>query len=80
VDRVFTHRFRLEQAEEAYRLFDTQTTGTGVFTFEVVQELRSVAEAGSGIDATCAANPSCVVSPQKTASRVDVLELDWRQC
>ncbi len=31
VDRLFTHRWRLEQAEEAYRLFDTQTTGKGVF-------------------------------------------------
>src|SRR5437667_90194 len=31
--RLLTHRFRLEQAEEAYRLFDTQTTGKGVFTF-----------------------------------------------
>jgi len=29
--RLITHRFRLEQAEEAYRLFDTQTTGKGVF-------------------------------------------------
>ena len=27
------HRFRLEQAAEAYRLFDTQTTGKGVFVF-----------------------------------------------
>jgi threonine dehydrogenase-like Zn-dependent dehydrogenase len=31
VDRLFTHKFKLEQAEEAYRLFDTQTTGKGVF-------------------------------------------------
>ncbi len=31
VERLFTHRFKLEQAEEAYRLFDTQTTGKGVF-------------------------------------------------
>jgi threonine dehydrogenase-like Zn-dependent dehydrogenase len=29
--RLLTHRFRLEQAAEAYRLFDTQTTGKGVF-------------------------------------------------
>lgn len=29
--RLLTHRFRLEQADEAYRLFDTQTTGKGVF-------------------------------------------------
>jgi threonine dehydrogenase-like Zn-dependent dehydrogenase len=30
---LLTHRFRLEQAEDAYRLFDTQTTGKGVFVF-----------------------------------------------
>ncbi len=28
---LFTHRWHLEQADEAYRLFDTQTTGKGVF-------------------------------------------------
>jgi threonine dehydrogenase-like Zn-dependent dehydrogenase len=28
--KLITHRFRLEQAKEAYRLFDTQTTGKGV--------------------------------------------------
>lgn len=33
VDHLFTHRWKLEQAEEAYRLFDTQTTGKGVFLF-----------------------------------------------
>src|SRR5499433_3154313 len=31
--RIFTHRFTLDQADEAYRLFDTQTTGKGVFLF-----------------------------------------------
>jgi len=31
IDRLFTHRWRLEQAGEAYRVFDTQTTGKGVF-------------------------------------------------
>jgi threonine dehydrogenase-like Zn-dependent dehydrogenase len=31
VDRLFTHKYRLEEAEEAYKLFDTQTTGKGVF-------------------------------------------------
>jgi len=31
VTDLFTHRWRLEQAEEAYKLFDTQTTGKGVF-------------------------------------------------
>jgi threonine dehydrogenase-like Zn-dependent dehydrogenase len=31
--RLLTHRFTLDQAEEAYRLFDTQTTGKGVFVF-----------------------------------------------
>ena len=30
VEKLFTHRWKLEQAEEAYRLFDTQTTGKGV--------------------------------------------------
>src|SRR5881296_3151277 len=29
--KLLTHRFTLEQAEQAYRLFDTQTTGKGVF-------------------------------------------------
>jgi threonine dehydrogenase-like Zn-dependent dehydrogenase len=31
VANLFTHRWRLEQAEDAYRLFDAQTTGKGVF-------------------------------------------------
>lgn len=31
VDRLFSHRFSLTQADEAYKLFDTQTTGKGVF-------------------------------------------------
>jgi threonine dehydrogenase-like Zn-dependent dehydrogenase len=31
VDRLFTHRWTLDQADEAYRLFDRQTTGKGVF-------------------------------------------------
>jgi threonine dehydrogenase-like Zn-dependent dehydrogenase len=31
VDALFTHRWTLDQADEAYRLFDTQTTGKGVF-------------------------------------------------
>jgi threonine dehydrogenase-like Zn-dependent dehydrogenase len=33
VERIFTHRYRLEQAKEAYELFDKQTTGKGVFLF-----------------------------------------------
>ncbi len=33
VERLFTHRFQLEDAEAAYELFDTQTTGKGVFEF-----------------------------------------------
>ena len=33
VEGIFTHRFALDQAVEAYRLFDTQTTGKGVFLF-----------------------------------------------
>ena len=31
VDALFTHRWRLDEAEPAYRLFDSQTTGKGVF-------------------------------------------------
>ena len=31
VDRLFTHRWQLAQADEAYRLFDRQTAGKGVF-------------------------------------------------
>ena len=31
VDRLFTHRWKLDQAEEAYQLFDQQKTGKGVF-------------------------------------------------
>lgn len=31
VDALFTHEFKLEEAKEAYQLFDQQTTGKGVF-------------------------------------------------
>jgi len=31
VDDLFTHRWKLDQADEAYQLFDRQTTGKGVF-------------------------------------------------
>ncbi len=31
IDHLFTHRWRLDQAEEAYRVFDRQTSGKGVF-------------------------------------------------
>jgi threonine dehydrogenase-like Zn-dependent dehydrogenase len=31
VERLFTQRYALDQAADAYRLFDTQTTGKGVF-------------------------------------------------
>lgn len=33
LERIFSDRWRLEQAGEAYRKFDTQTTGKGVFLF-----------------------------------------------
>src|SRR6266567_4397580 len=33
VDAIFTHRWRPEQAAEAYRLFDSQATGKGVLIF-----------------------------------------------
>ena len=31
--RLLTHRYRLDEAAQAYKLFDTQTTGKGVFVF-----------------------------------------------
>jgi len=34
VDALFTHEFKLDQAIEAYQLFDTQTTGKGVFLMD----------------------------------------------
>jgi threonine dehydrogenase-like Zn-dependent dehydrogenase len=34
VDRLFTHRWQLDQAEEAYRVFDRQTAGKGVFVMQ----------------------------------------------
>ena len=33
LEQLFTHRFVLDQAHEAYELFDRQTTGKGVFEF-----------------------------------------------
>lgn len=33
IEQLFTHRFELDQASEAYELFDQQTTGKGVFEF-----------------------------------------------
>jgi len=33
VDHLFTHRWRLDQAVEAYRLFDQQKDGKGVILF-----------------------------------------------
>jgi threonine dehydrogenase-like Zn-dependent dehydrogenase len=30
VDKLFTHRWKLEQAVEAYELFDAQSEGKGV--------------------------------------------------
>jgi threonine dehydrogenase-like Zn-dependent dehydrogenase len=34
VDAIFTHRWRLEQAAEAYAFFDRQSTGKGVFLMQ----------------------------------------------
>lgn len=31
LEKIFSHRWKLEQADAAYRTFDTQTTGKGVF-------------------------------------------------
>jgi threonine dehydrogenase-like Zn-dependent dehydrogenase len=33
LERIFSHRWRLEQAGEAYRVFDQQASGKGVFLF-----------------------------------------------
>jgi threonine dehydrogenase-like Zn-dependent dehydrogenase len=33
LDTIFSHRWKLEQADEAYRVFDTQSTGKGVIVF-----------------------------------------------
>jgi len=32
LERIFSHRWKLDQASEAYRVFDTQSTGKGVIT------------------------------------------------
>jgi threonine dehydrogenase-like Zn-dependent dehydrogenase len=34
VDRLFTHRWKLDQAEQAYQVFDQQTAGKGVFLMQ----------------------------------------------
>jgi threonine dehydrogenase-like Zn-dependent dehydrogenase len=34
LQKLLTHRFKLDEAGEAYKLFDTQTTGKGVFLFD----------------------------------------------
>jgi threonine dehydrogenase-like Zn-dependent dehydrogenase len=31
VDKLFTHRWTLDKADEAYKLFDKQSDGKGVF-------------------------------------------------
>jgi threonine dehydrogenase-like Zn-dependent dehydrogenase len=33
LERIFSHKWRLEQADEAYKLFDKQSSGKGVFLF-----------------------------------------------
>jgi threonine dehydrogenase-like Zn-dependent dehydrogenase len=33
LENIFSHRWKLDQAGEAYRVFDTQSTGKGVITF-----------------------------------------------
>jgi threonine dehydrogenase-like Zn-dependent dehydrogenase len=33
LERIFSHRWRLEQADEAYKVFDQQSSGKGVFLF-----------------------------------------------
>jgi threonine dehydrogenase-like Zn-dependent dehydrogenase len=34
VDHLFTHRWKLDQADEAYRVFDRQTEGKSVFVMQ----------------------------------------------
>jgi threonine dehydrogenase-like Zn-dependent dehydrogenase len=33
LEQIFSHRWKLDQASEAYRVFDTQSTGKGVIVF-----------------------------------------------
>src|SRR5437016_3913401 len=33
LEKIFSHRWKLEQADEAYRTFDSQSTGKGVIVF-----------------------------------------------
>jgi threonine dehydrogenase-like Zn-dependent dehydrogenase len=33
LEKIFSHHWRLEQCDEAYRVFDSQSTGKGVFLF-----------------------------------------------
>jgi len=33
LERIFTHRWKLDQAAEAYKVFDAQSSGKGVFEF-----------------------------------------------
>ena len=34
IDDLFTHRWQLDQVEQAYREFDAQNAGKGVFLFD----------------------------------------------
>ena len=40
VERLFTPRWQLEQADEAYRLFDRQTSGKGVILMQCPRSRR----------------------------------------
>ena len=59
VDRLFTHRWQLDQAEEAYRLFDTQTTGKGVFlpVLRLETSMTKIAAITAGHRASAGAPP-----------------------
>jgi threonine dehydrogenase-like Zn-dependent dehydrogenase len=50
VDKPFAHQWRLDQAEEVYRLFDTQTTGQGVFLIWVMLSCGCSAQASLSLD------------------------------
>ncbi len=51
VERLFTHRWKLEQAEEAYRLFDTQTTGKASIARRIADAMRIAVEIGARTEA-----------------------------
>jgi threonine dehydrogenase-like Zn-dependent dehydrogenase len=57
IEKLLTHRWNLDQAKEAYRLFDTQTTGKGVFLmWRRCRQTRATAQKGLGLGVAEAAS------------------------